>query len=153
VVERPIKKSERQAMAETNAETNNAGEEVLETQGFAGGGSGNFLEQAQRSAGGSSDGVEQAQPTTIEGAQDSITPSPEERSTPRPRLEKDKSKEKGRGRGGQQKDDRSSRQPANPALMRGPRPTKPKPPVVQAAQAQAPDETAEDSDAAAPEEA
>ncbi len=101
MVERPIKKSERQAMAETNAETNNAGEEGLETQGFAGGGSGNFLEQAQRSAGVASGGaLPQAQPTTIEGAQDSITPSPEERSTPRPRLEKDKSKEKGRGRGG-----------------------------------------------------
>jgi hypothetical protein len=39
----------------------------------------------------------------------------------------------------------------NPALMRGPRPTKPKPPVVQAAQDE--NETAEDSDAAATEEA
>jgi len=116
MVERPIKKSERQAMAESN----NVGEESLETQN-----------------------------KTIEGAQNSTTQSQEERSITRPILEKDKSKGKGRNKGGQQKDDRSSKQPANLALMRGPKPTKPKPPVIQETQ----DETAQDAAATDQEEA
>ncbi len=106
MVERPIKKSERQAMAESST-----AEEVVETQ------------------------------PTFEGVQPS-----EEREKPRPRLDKDKGKgkdkDKDRGRGGKPKDDRESKSPTNLALMRGPKPTKPKPPVVQEDQ----EETAENSD-------
>lgn len=94
MVERPIKKSERQAVAEPNDDI-----EVQETEA-----------------------------STAEGNQD-FTPLPEKQSAPRPLLGKDKSKAKGRGK--EEKESRSARPPANPALMRGPKPTKPKPPVVQ----------------------
>jgi hypothetical protein len=94
MVERPIKKSERQTVAQAS----DVVEDVLETE-----------------------------PSRIEGSLDSITPSPEERKTIRPLQRKDKTK--GKGKDNQHKDERSSS--VNPALMRGPKPTKPKPPVIQ----------------------
>ena len=102
MVERPIKKSERQTVAEPS----NVKEEVLETES-----------------------------SLIEGSQDSIIEPPKERNTARPFRGKDKTK--GKGKGNQPEEDRS--RSANPALMRGPRPTKPKPPVTK------PQEVTEDS--------
>ncbi len=99
MVERPIKKSERQVVTKSN----DVVEEALDTE-----------------------------PRTIEGATDPTTQSPEEQNTKqRPLPVKDKTKGKeGKGRGDRQKDDQSSRPPVNPALLRGPKPTKPKPPVI-----------------------
>ncbi|MBV8886442.1 MAG: hypothetical protein JO235_20945 [Chroococcidiopsidaceae cyanobacterium CP_BM_RX_35] len=116
MVERPIKKSEREAMAAASHSTEDHSTE---------------------------EGTE-AQPGTIEGIHDSSSESPENQGVSRPRPVKDKSKGKGKGKGrGEQKDEQSSRQPMNPALMRGPRPTKPKAPVIQANL----DEAAEDREA------
>ena len=99
MVERPIKKSEREAMAAAS----HSSEEGLE-----------------------------AQPGTIEDIHDSNSESSVNQDVPRPRPVKDRSKGKGKGRG-EQKDQQSGRQPPmNPALMRGPKPTKPKAPVIQA---------------------
>src|ERR671932_531688 len=110
MVERPIKKSERQAMASNSDVT----ETVKENEG-----------QAQ------------------EASLDEISPSPSPRNTPRPILgkegkdrgtdrdrdrDKDRGRGKGRGKGNQREESRPSN--VNPALMRGPKPTKPKPPVV-----------------------
>ena len=69
-------------------------------------------------------------------AADSGARNSEERGRSRPSRDKgdrndkggDRGKRKGRGR--DQEDDRA-KTPANPALMRGPKPTQPKPPVVQ----------------------
>lgn len=110
MVERPIKKSERQAVTESN--------EVVEK-------------------------TLTSEPSTIEGATDSITETPEKRNTkvlPLPTKDKTKAKE-GKGRGSQQKDEQSSRPPMNAALVRGPKPTKAKPPVIQKPQ----EETESDS--------
>lgn len=104
MVERPIKKSERQAVAQPS----DVVEEVLGDQ-----------------------------PSPNEGSLDSISQSPQERSTSRPFRGKDKAK--GKGNRNQQEDERSTK--VNPALMRGPRPTKAKPPVIKSGEA-----TAEDSD-------
>jgi hypothetical protein len=97
MVERPIKKSERQTVASPN----DVVEEVLGTE-----------------------------PSDIEGSQGSINQSPEERSTTRPLRRKDKTKEKGKGN---QQESEHSRQ-VNPALIRGPKPTKSKPPVIKQSQ-------------------
>ncbi len=119
MVERPIKKSERQATAASND-----AEVVLEVE---------------------------ASPT--ETNQDSVTDSPENQSPekrniprPLPAKEKDKGKEKGRGR---EKERESSRPPLNPALARGPKPSKPKPPVVQATQETPAEDLEVEADAAA----
>lgn len=97
MVERPIKKSERQAATTT---------EVQETSEAAQG---------------------------IEGVQEA-NPAPEQRSTtPRPSKDRPaKDKEERKGRRSQQKDE-GARPPLSPALMRGPKPMKPKPPVIEAA--------------------
>lgn len=84
MVERPIKKSERQTVDKPS----DGQEEVLETE---------------------------SRPTEDEG-----------RGTTRP--VRGKEKQKGKGKGNQQEDS-SSRQ-MNLALARGPKPTKPKPPVI-----------------------
>ena len=90
MVERPIKKSERQATDKPSSDA--AG--------------------SQESA-----------------ALDSGTQNSEERGRNRSSRDKgDRGKRKGRGR--DQEDDRA-KTPVNPALMRGPKPTQPKPPVVQ----------------------
>lgn len=99
MVERPIKKSERQAVTESNT--------VVEA-------------------------AIEAEPT-IEGSTESITQPSEER-TPKKLPLPVKDPTKGKGRGSQQKDEQSSRAPGNPALMRGPKPTKSKPPIIQKAQ-------------------
>lgn len=109
MVERPIKKSERQAVAKPD----DVGE-AIETQ-----------------------------PSMIEDAQDSITQPPEERSTSRPLPGKDKRKG---SREDRQKDERSSRTPINPALMRGPKPTKIKPPVVKETQEATAEESVPEAD-------
>ena len=121
MVERPIKKSDRQAIASNTDVT----EAVKETEG-----------QAQ------------------EASHDEISPSPSARNTPRPILgkegkdrgtdrdrdrdndrgtdrdrDRDRGRGKGRGKGNQREESRPSN--VNPALMRGPKPTKPKPPVLQ----------------------
>jgi hypothetical protein len=105
MVERPIKKSERQ----TAPSTSDVVEEVQETE-----------------------------PSPVEGSQSSITQSSEERSTTRPIRRKDKTDKKGKGN--QQESERSGQ--VNPALVRGPKPTKPKPPVIKEIQ----QATTEDSD-------
>lgn len=95
MVERPIKKSERQIAEPSNAE------EALETQ----------------------------QPSSEDSnVEASDTPLPEKRKVIPPIPGKEKTK--GRGRGSQKEDEPSA--PVNLALMRGPKPSKPKPPVVEA---------------------
>lgn len=110
MVERPIKRSDRQAIAD--AEPSKVIEEVLETE-----------------------------PTAIEGNLD-VTPPPKERNIPRPSRSKDTTK--GKGKGNQQEDSRSS--PMSPALMRGPKPTKPKPPVVKKTESDAEDEAGDEAE-------
>lgn len=102
MVERPIKKSERQAVASNS----DVGEEVQE----------------------------KGRP--IEERLDSTTSASEERSAPRSFQKKDRAK--GRGKKNQQESRPTN---VNPALMRGPKPTKPKPPVIQ----ETPEATIEDS--------
>ncbi len=78
----------------------------------------------------------ETEPSTIESPIDSIPQSSQERNRPQPALRKDTPK--GKGREDQHKDrqdKQSNRQPGNLALMRGPKPTKPKSPVIQAPQA------------------
>ena len=108
MVERPIKRSERQTVAD--AEPSKVIEEVLETE-----------------------------PTAIEGSLD-VTPPPKERNIPRPSRGKDTTK--GKGKGNQQEESRSS--PMSAALMRGPKPTKPKPPVVKKTESETADDEAGD---------
>ena len=101
MVERPIKKSERQATEQPSSDA----------AGF------------------------QESETPDSGARNS-----EERGRSRPSRDKGDRNDKGGDRGGDrgkrkgkgrdQEDDRA-RTPVNPALMRGPKPTQPKPPVVQ----------------------
>ncbi|HAA31624.1 MAG TPA: hypothetical protein DCE56_32895 [Cyanobacteria bacterium UBA8553] len=107
MVERPIKKSERQVVAPSS----DVGEPAKE----------------------------KGRP--IEKRLDST--NSEERSAPRSFQKKERSK--GRGKGNQQE---SGPAPVNPALMRGPKPTKPKPPVIQ----ETPEATSEDSVTETPEE-
>ena len=100
MVERPIKKSERQAVSPSS----DVGEEATEKR------------------------------RPIVKRVDSTTS--EEESAPRSFQKKDRSK--GRGKGNQQE---SRPATVNPALMRGPKPTKPKPPAIQ----ETPEATSEDS--------
>ena len=109
MVERPIKKSERQAVAPNS----DVGENV------------------------------NGEGRPIEERLDSTTSSPEQRSAPRSSQKRDRTK--GRGKGNQQE---SRAIPVNPALMRGPKPTKPKSPVPK----ETPEETIEDSVTETPEE-
>ena len=109
MVERPIKKSERQAITPKS----NVDEEV------------------------------KGQERPVEERLDSTTSISEERSAPRSFQKKDRAK--GRGKSNQQESRPSS---VNPALMRGPKPTKPKPPVIQ----ETPEATTEDSVTETPEE-
>lgn len=95
MVERPIKKSERQVAEPSNAD------EALETQQHS------------------------SQESNVEAAD---TPLPEKRKVIPPVPGKEKTK--GRGRNSQKEDEPSA--PVNLALMRGPKPSKPKPPVVEA---------------------
>ena len=111
MVERPIKKSERQIAQPTDVV-----EQVPETE-----------------------------PSGTEGSQDSITESPQKRIITLPPVQ-GKDKTKGKGRGNQQDEDRSKI--ANPALMRGPKPTKAKPPLLKKTQ----EETAEEGTEASQEE-
>ena len=94
MVERPIKKSERQTVAQPS----DVVEEVRETE-----------------------------PDTIEGSLESITTKREQPSKTRPF--------RGKGKGNQQEDSRS-KSPVNAALMRGPKPTKAKPPVIKETESQ-----------------
>lgn len=104
MVERPIKKSDRQIVAEPS----DVVEEVLETEA-----------------------------SLSEGSPDSTTQAREKRIITLPLAGKDKTKSKGKGN--KQDDERSG--PANLALMRGPKPTRPKGPVIKEPQSA----TAEDS--------
>lgn len=106
MVERPIKKSERQIVAEPS----DVVEEVLETEA-----------------------------SLSEGSPDSTTQAREKRIITLPLAGKDKAK--GKGKGNKQDDERSS--PANPALMRGPKPTRPKGPVIKPQSASAEDSATE----------
>ncbi len=74
--------------------------------------------------------AEGTEPSAIEDTQDPINESPKERITARPLPRKDKTNEKGRGN--QQESERSRQ--VSPALMRGPKPTKLKPPVIKETQ-------------------
>lgn len=102
MVERPIKKSERQAIAPSS----DVGEEV------------------------------KGKGRPIEERLDSTTSTPEQGSATRSFPRKDRTKGKGKSN---QKDSRNSS--VNPALVRGPKPTKPKPPVLE----ETPSETIENS--------
>ncbi|HEY9846019.1 MAG TPA: hypothetical protein V6D03_07465 [Candidatus Caenarcaniphilales bacterium] len=110
MVERPIKKSERQAVAEPVQVASAA----LETE-----------------------------TNVADGDPGSSTLATEERRTILPPV-KGKDKSKGKGKQRQQQDERPKAL-ANPALMRGPKPTKPKPPVLQEAEA-ADEDADEDTD-------
>ena len=92
MVERPIKKSERQISSQ-----------------------GDVVEAAP-----------ETEPNLTEDSQVSVTQPLEERSSSRPLPRKDKTKEKTKSN--QQESERSRQ--VNPALARGPKPTKPKLPVV-----------------------
>lgn len=98
MVERPIKKSERQTVAEPS----------------------------------------NTEPSAIESSSDANTQPSEERSTPRPFRGKDKTKEKGKGK---QEDARSTA--VNPALMRGPKPSKAKPPLIKKPESETPEDEAD----------
>jgi len=99
MVERPIKKSERQPIAEPS----------------------------------------DAEPSSIESSSDADTPSSEGRNTPRPFRGKDKAKGKDKGK------EEGRATAVSPALMRGPKPTKPKPPVVKKAESDSEDEAEQDA--------
>lgn len=102
MVERPIKKSDRQTIAEpSNTES-----------------------------------------SPIESNPDTNTQPSEERSTPRPFRGKDKTKGKGRDK---QEDSRSTAM--SPALARGPKPTKPKPPAIKKAETEGEDAAEETTEA------
>lgn len=92
MVERPIKKSERQI-----APPSDAGEETQETQ-----------------------------PNAVEDSLEATTASPEKRKV----IPSVPGKEKSKGRERGSKREQEPAAPMNMALMRGPKPTKPKPPVV-----------------------
>lgn len=96
MVERPIKKSERQI-----APPSDAGEETQE--------------------------VQEIQPQATDDNLEAITVSPEKRKVIPSIPGKEKSKAKGKGA---RREEGASIPPMNMALMRGPKPTKPKPPVV-----------------------
>jgi len=98
MVERPIKKSERQAAAS----------EVTA-------------------------GTPETEPGTLAGDL-TVTPASEGRSTTSRPLKNEEKRGKGKGNRGKEE---KSRPPANPALMRGPKPAKPKPPVVEETQLEA----------------
>jgi hypothetical protein len=91
MVERPIKKSERQARTESN----DAGE-----------------------------GVEASQSSSVAGSPAAPRQAPKPKGSSQPARDKDKSRRKG--------DSSEEARPGamNPALMRGPKPTQPKPPVA-----------------------
>ena len=72
-----------------------------------------------------------AEPSPIEDSLDSTTQSPEESGTTRSFPRKNIKLEKGKGN---QKEDSRAKQ-GNPALIRGPKPTKPKPPVIKETEA------------------
>lgn len=111
MVERPIKKSERQI-----APPSDAGEETREQI--------------------------QEQPNAVEDSLETPTASPEKRKVIPSVPGKEKSK--GRGKGGKREEEPSP--PMNLALMRGPKPTKPKPPVVTAPTEEVPTTEAEEAD-------
>jgi hypothetical protein len=107
MVERPIKKSERQVSTEASG----VAEKDLETE----------PNQA---------GDEQEQALNIE------TPS-EGKHSPNQQDRKDRNKSSKKGRGDQQREQETSR--VNPALLRGPKPTRPRPPVTHVEQATTPE--------------
>ena len=74
---------------------------------------------------------------------DSSTSQPSEQRADRSTHNKDRDRDRGRGgRGSKQEEPRSA---GSPALMRGPKPVKAKPPVVEEVQATAETEQVEDS--------
>ncbi len=79
-----------------------------------------------------------AEPT---GDRPSAAPTEERSSRPRG---KDKGKGKGKGRG-RDRDNEDSKPPVNPALVRGPRPTPPKPPAPEVEAVPAEDAVADES--------
>jgi hypothetical protein len=135
MVERPIKKSERQAVTESN-EVGKA----PQTEPSTNEGAQDSITQSQAESN-EVGKAPQAEPSTNEDAQDSITQSQQKRIITQPVSAKDK--KKGGGRGDQRKDEQSSKPPVNLALMRGPKPTKPKPPAVKAPQEETSDSAAQ----------
>ena len=112
MVERPIKRSDRQTAVSNAVEGQTAAvSDAVEGQTAA-----------------VSDAVEESksESTPVEDRLDTAPPL-EERSKPRISLDKDRKKVKGKGN---QQESEPSRPGGNPALMRGPKPTRPKPPVV-----------------------
>jgi hypothetical protein len=78
--------------------------------------------------------VKKSERPTVESNVDDDNSSSEERRMPQRDRGRDRDRDKGRGKGrGEAKGNRNSEaRPSNinPALMRGPKPTKPKPPVI-----------------------
>ena len=125
MVERPIKKSERQIAQPTDVI-----EQVPEAEPSQTEGSQKSITETPQKRVKPNDVIEQvpeAEPSQTEGSQESITETPQKRVITLPPVQ-GKEKTKGKGRGNQQDEDRSKL--ANPALMRGPKPTKSKPPLI-----------------------
>jgi hypothetical protein len=170
MVERPIKKSERQAVTESNDVvkapetepiTNEGSQEVITQSSPESNESTHVVKEAPKikpiTTASAQDAITQSlaesnefthvvkapetELITNEGAQDAITQPSKERSITKPLLAKDK--KQGKGRGEQRKDEQSIKPPANLALMRGPKPTKAKPPVIPKTQEETPDSTTE----------
>jgi hypothetical protein len=114
MVERPIKKSERQAISESP-------------------------DAAKEGAAAQTEVSVENPPTEAQPRKERIIDQPLRG------RDKDKTKGKDRDKGKRGGDDRPPQ--VSPALMRGPKPTKPKPPVIKADSAEV-DESAEDSDSA-----
>jgi hypothetical protein len=169
MVERPIKKSERQAVTESNDVvkapetepiTNEGSQEVITQSSPESNESTHVVKEAPKikpiTTASAQDAITQSlaesnefthvvkapetELITNEGAQDAITQPSKERSITKPLLAKDKKQGKGRE---QRKDEQSIKPPANLALMRGPKPTKAKPPVIPKTQEETPDSTTE----------
>ncbi len=115
MVERPIKKSDRQNVAEPS----NAVEEIKK------------LEQQNVAQASDIEQVLETESSPTEDSPSPITQSPEPRKIILPVVGKDKTRGKGKG---EKKDDSRSTPPGNPALARGPKPTKTKPPVIKETQ-------------------
>ena len=125
MVERPIKRSERQAAAVSDPveEQTAAISDPVEEQTTA------ISDVVEGQTTTVSNAVEESksESSPVEARLDSTAPPSEGRSKPRISLDKDRKKVKGKGN---QQESEPSRPGGNPALMRGPKPTRPKPPII-----------------------
>jgi len=107
------------------------------------------IKKSERQAAAREEGAPKTEPGILEGNPSVSQDSDEERSTtPRPFKNKEKDHRRGKGKGNREREEQS-RPPANPALMRGPKPTKPKPPVIEETQVEATEDTETEANQAA----